>query len=524
VQTYPLEFQSLELTLQSERTIDTISLTSHQYCTTINDGHNASLNYQLYNSQAGSDYQGYYTLAADELGLWAMSTFLDEVPDDYGQGFFTMIVEPDPSSGAQVIAKYFTLIVDVSGSMMGQKIIQARNAAAYIVNHLNPGDHFNIIKFSSFTTSLWPSHYPVTQENCMAALTFITQMIASGSTDIGAAFTAAIPQFETAPDTAASIIIFLTDGQPSTGITDTQLLVNHVHNLVTDYDVALSLFNFGIGGDVNQQLLTLLATDNNGAAQFLGDDELEASITAFYNLIRDPVLLNPVFSVTPEGALLEVYPHPLANLYLGRQMLISGRYEIPQDVTVHFSGMAYNQPVVYNYEVALSDSANLDKQFLTRIWAKQKVEYLLVQYYSYPPNSLEALLIRSEIIQISLDYGIITPFTSFSGGVDNDDETNENTLPAAGIVLKGNFPNPFNPITTIRFEVKAAIHGLAVIKVYNTRGQLVRILAARLDGKGSYEVVWDGKDTRGNTLSSGIYFYTLSAGNHILSGKMTMMK
>jgi flagellar hook assembly protein FlgD len=72
--------------------------------------------------------------------------------------------------------------------------------------------------------------------------------------------------------------------------------------------------------------------------------------------------------------------------------------------------------------------------------------------------------------------------------------------------------------------VKDAIFGEAWIKIYNTRGQLVRILKTKVQGKGSYEVVWDGRNGSGEKLSSGIYFYTLSAGNHVLCGKMTLMK
>ncbi|MDD2332073.1 MAG: VWA domain-containing protein, partial [Candidatus Cloacimonetes bacterium] len=388
VQTSNLEYQSLELIINSERSIVEGMIESHPAAEITYDEHHAMVSYQIENEPANLDYQGFYVLSATELGLWAMSTYLDEVPDEYGNGFFSMIVEPDPSSGAQVINKYFTLIVDTSGSMMGTKIIQAKNAASYIVNNLNPGDYFNIVRFSSIATALWPSHSSATPDNVAAALTFINNLTATGGTDIGAAFTTAIPQYASTPDDAANIIIFLTDGRPTWGIIDTQQLLSHVQTLVDTYFVDLFLFNFGIGLDVDQQLLTLLSTENNGVAQFLGDDELEESITSFYNLIRNPVLLNPEISATPDNAFVEVYPSPLPNLYLGRQMIISGRYANPQPVSVHFFGEAFNQPLSYTYEVALSDSFSTDNQFLTRIWAKQKVEYLLVQYYSYPPNSL----------------------------------------------------------------------------------------------------------------------------------------
>lgn len=525
VQGIALLEQSLDVTLHSDRTIISFGLQSHPGATINNDGHDATLHYTLNNSVANADYNSSYGLSSEELGLWAMSTYLDTVPDTEGRGFFTLIVEPDPSTGSEVIDKYFTLVIDVSGSMgWDDKITQARNAASYIVNNLNDGDYFNIIAFSTDISSLWPTHQPFNLTNSSTALSFIANLEALSATNISGALTVAIPQFVSAPANTANIIILLTDGVPTAGITDTQLILNHVSTLVTQYDVDITLFNFGIGSDVNQQLLTLLATNNNGIAQFLGNDELETAITAFYNLIRYPVIINPVFSVTPADAFTEVYPSPLPNLYLGRQMIISGRYVSPQAATVNFSGEAYNQAVEYHYQVALCDSANLGYQFLTRIWAKQKVEHLLVEYYSFPENSAQAILIRDQIIQLSIDYGIITPFTSFSGGTDADDNTDNNTPGVASIVLLGNFPNPFNPLTTIRFAVKDDSRGLAVVKIYNAKGQLVRIMAVRMDGKGDYEVVWNGKDDKGHTMPSGMYFYTLSTGKHVLSGKMTLVK
>lgn len=524
IQSYPVGQQSLSINLHSDRTIESLSLLSHPNSTLTNDGHDATLQLNLINGLAATDYQAKYALSTTELGLWAMSTYLDEVPDDHGQGFFTMLVEPDPSENTDVIAKHFSLIIDVSGSMgWDDKIQQARNAASYIVNNLNVGDYFNIISFSNTATTLWATHQPYSVATQNTALSFISNLVPLANTNISAAFTACIPQFTNAPDDAAKIIIFLTDGVPTAGITGTQALINHVNGLISQYEVDVNLFNFGIGTDVNQQLLTLLADDNNGVAQFLENEDLESSITDFYNLIRNPVILNPVFTATPASALTEVYPLSLPNLYLGRQMMICGRYASPQTVNINFSGNAFNQPISYNYEVALSDSANQGYQFLTRLWAKQKVEHLMVLYYSFPEGSAQAILIKAEIVQLSLDYGIITIFTSFSGGVDIEDDVE--TVPgAAAIVLKGNYPNPFNPVTLISFEVKEALHGVAVIKIFNLKGQLVRILAVKLNGKGSYEIQWDGRDEKGSTLSSGTYIYSLSTGNYVVCGKMTMMK
>ena len=100
-------------------------------------------------------------------------------------------------------------------------------------------------------------------------------------------------------------------------------------------------------------------------------------------------------------------------------------------------------------------------------------------------------------------------------------------------VLLRNYPNPFNPATTIQFAVvdgegKAADYGLRTasvsLKIYNIRGQLVRTLVNAEMMPGRYRVVWDGRDDRKRGLASGIYFCKLTAGSHCLVRKMILLK
>jgi hypothetical protein len=112
---------------------------------------------------------------------------------------------------------------------------------------------------------------------------------------------------------------------------------------------------------------------------------------------------------------------------------------------------------------------------------------------------------------------------SIAADADEDDE--ENNVVSFG--LSQNHPNPFNPATTIRFKVggersKASIP--ITLKVYNILGQLVRILVDEEKIPGNYEAVWDGKDSFGKEVSSGIYFYRLDTENYQNTRKMTLIK
>lgn len=100
-------------------------------------------------------------------------------------------------------------------------------------------------------------------------------------------------------------------------------------------------------------------------------------------------------------------------------------------------------------------------------------------------------------------------------------------LPSA-FELYQNYPNPFNPSTTIRFVLPVSQGGNAslptTLKIYNLLGQVVRTLVDEPLASGTHEIVWDGKDEQGSTVSSGIYFYKLRSGNFTDTKKMVMMK
>jgi hypothetical protein len=96
----------------------------------------------------------------------------------------------------------------------------------------------------------------------------------------------------------------------------------------------------------------------------------------------------------------------------------------------------------------------------------------------------------------------------------------ESVLPA--IALKGNFPNPFNPETTISFTLNSETK--VDLKIYNIRGQVVKTLLNNTLNHGEHRVVWDGKDDQGAQVGSGVYLYSFTAGEHKESRKMMLLK
>jgi hypothetical protein len=104
-----------------------------------------------------------------------------------------------------------------------------------------------------------------------------------------------------------------------------------------------------------------------------------------------------------------------------------------------------------------------------------------------------------------------------SVGVDNE----PTTMPIA-YVLEQNYPNPFNPETNIKFSVPT--EGNVTVEVFNLLGQKVRTLVSDYKAVGTYTVLWDGTNTNGQMVPSGVYFYKMMAPGFTQTNKMIMLR
>ncbi|MCK4696071.1 MAG: T9SS type A sorting domain-containing protein, partial [Candidatus Cloacimonetes bacterium] len=85
-----------------------------------------------------------------------------------------------------------------------------------------------------------------------------------------------------------------------------------------------------------------------------------------------------------------------------------------------------------------------------------------------------------------------------------------------------NFPNPFNPTTTIKYSLK--VNSKVSLNIYNIKGQKVRTLVSKVLPAGEHSIIWNGRDFNGNRVSSGVYFYKLKAGDYQEVKKMMLVK
>ncbi len=101
-------------------------------------------------------------------------------------------------------------------------------------------------------------------------------------------------------------------------------------------------------------------------------------------------------------------------------------------------------------------------------------------------------------------------------------ETDDVTIPALRLALHQNVPNPFNPLTSIKYVTGE--DGYVRLEVYDVSGRHVRTLVDAFQSKGQYTVDWNGIDNQGGSVSSGVYFYRLMAGKRVLNRKMVLLR
>ncbi|MCF7918560.1 MAG: CotH kinase family protein [Candidatus Cloacimonetes bacterium] len=117
-----------------------------------------------------------------------------------------------------------------------------------------------------------------------------------------------------------------------------------------------------------------------------------------------------------------------------------------------------------------------------------------------------------DFIQMTASFGA----PNLDGVTENDNET------IIAIPQISNYPNPFNPSTTIRFNITEEAY--TELNIYNINGQLVKRLVSDNLKAGNQEMIWDGNNENGNKAASGVYFYNLSSGKYNTSGKMVLLK
>lgn len=328
-------------------------------------------------------------------------------------GYLALLAAPSVEVASdEVVARDIVLVVDISGSMKGDKMEQARAAARYVVEALNPHDRLGVIAFSSASEAWAGELQPADEQKRADALEWIDDLRANGSTDINRALLESLALL--APDGSEmsagrpGYVLFLTDGQPTMGETSPERIVANAQNN-SPLDRSVRFFPFGIGYDVNTDLLDTLGSLMGGRSSYVQPDErIDEAVGAFYAQISTPVLANISLDFGHTAGVTELFPYPLPDLFAGEQLVAVGRYQDGGAVDVELKGDVNGAAHLYVYpDRSLVTSGG--EPFVARLWATRRIGDLIEQVRRSGPQ--QELI--DEIVDLSLRYGIVTPYTSY---------------------------------------------------------------------------------------------------------------
>ncbi len=404
----PIHDVSVRVELGTKRPLKTIYSPSHAVEVKRDGPNRATIGYEAANVRPDTDFALYFAPEQDEVGL-NLLTYKKPGED----GYFLLLASPGMDvKERQVVAKDIVFVLDTSGSMSGKKIQQAKKALEFCVDNLNDGDHFELVRFSTEVEPLFDQLVEASPANRAKAEDFIKDLRANGATAIDDALRKAL-SLRPVDSARPFVIIFLTDGMPTVGVTDEeQILANVKQN-----DLGHTrIFCFGIGTDVNTHLLDRLTEQSRGYSQYvLPDEDLEVKVSSFFAKIKEPVLANPALKFTGDVRATKLYPSSLPDLFKGEQLVLAGRYSGQGNSAVAIEGTVNGATRKYAYDLAFPEESS-DHEFIPRLWATRRVGNLLDEIRLHGQNAE----LRDEVTELARKYGIVTPYTAYLIVEDED--------------------------------------------------------------------------------------------------------
>ncbi|MGH7721072.1 MAG: VIT domain-containing protein [Gemmatimonadaceae bacterium] len=317
------------------------------------------------------------------------------------EGFALITVAP-PAVASRTTPRDVTLALDVSGSMSGRKMEQARAAGKQLLATLGPSDRFRLIDFSSGVHAFRDEPVPATRENIRAAEEYLDDLAASGGTNIAGALEEALST--RAESGRLSLVLFVTDGEPTVGERDPEAIAARAADLRRGRRV----FTFGLGADVNVTLLEQLALQGRGSAHFVRPQEsVERAVGIVASRLTNPVVTG--VRVRAEGVRLSrLHPVTPVDIFAGQDLVILARYDGEGSARIRLEGESASGPVRWSVPVDLPERSR-ENSFIPRLWATQRIGWLSAEKRRNGGTSE----VDQEIRELGERYGIPTEFSSY---------------------------------------------------------------------------------------------------------------
>jgi len=309
-----------------------------------------------------------------------------------------MMVPPVTESGTAALPREAVFVIDTSGSMYGQSMIQAREAVALALKRLAPGDSFNVIEFNSLTRPLFDEAQPATPENIVTALKWVAALQANGGTEIFDALNVALDGNSHADRVRQ--VVFLTDGS----VGNEEALFRLIEQRLGDS----RLFTVGIGSAPNSHFMRKAAQAGRGTFTYIGNvEEVGGKMAELFAKLESPVLKGIEID-WGTGVDTEVWPQRIPDLYAGEPLVAVaafGKLPAPEQVEVTVTGLG-SRGVKWQSTMKLADTGGSNG--LHVLWARQKIDALLDSLR----DGAEEGEVRQEVIALAKAHQLVSKYTS----------------------------------------------------------------------------------------------------------------
>ncbi|KAM4587063.1 inter-alpha-trypsin inhibitor heavy chain H3-like isoform 3-T4 [Odontesthes bonariensis] len=322
-------------------------------------------------------------------------------------GYFVHHFAP---SNLPQIPKNVVFVIDQSGSMSGKKIQQTRTALVHILNDLAEDDFFGLITFDHEILHWKQELVRATSDNLQGAKSYARSIQSRGSTNINAAVLEGTRLLNAHPrEGSASILILLTDGDPTSGVTNPAKIQSNVRRAIAG---KFPLYCLGFGFDVNFEFLEKMSLQNSGEARRIYEDsDADLQLKGFYKEVAVP-LLTEVTMIYIGGTNLT--QTNFSYYYNGSEIVVAG--EITDNDIETFTpqvvGISKNRRVTFSntssFMVTSTETAS--GGLLQRVWAYLTVKQLLEKELLLSGSEREE--VKKEALELSLKYSFVTPLTS----------------------------------------------------------------------------------------------------------------
>jgi Ca-activated chloride channel homolog len=354
-------------------------------------------------SELAGDFAVYLPFAANRVGM-TVATHRPAGDD----GYFMLTLSPSAVAESR-IPRDVSMVIDVSGSMSGEKMEQARAAAHQLLGTLGVHDRFRLIGFSSAVRPWRDGWTQANAEGLRAARSWVDGLRAEGGTHISGALENALEM--SSPAARLPIVLFLTDGMATNGETRTDRIIAMTESLRGRTRV----FAFGVGYDVNTHLLDALSEAARGTTQYVQPGEsVEEVVSLLATRIRYPVLTDLALERGPVR-LTDVQPRQLPDLFAGEDLLLFGRYSGSGTGAVVVSGRRDNDTERYRADARFPARTDAN-DYIPRLWASRKLGDLDRRIRSARADGASRSQVEeltTELRELAMRYGLLSQYTAY---------------------------------------------------------------------------------------------------------------